>query len=63
MSVLLSETRAEIDPLGETYFSRAAVALHAHRAGDSSRTCLSCATAWPCAPALAAAFMLDLHTS
>ncbi len=62
MSVLLGVKRAENDPLSETYFTRAAGALDVHRV-DSGHACLSCAAAWPCVPALAAAFMLDLHTA
>ncbi|MCA2229924.1 hypothetical protein [Nonomuraea aurantiaca] len=62
MSVFLGMTHAENDSLSETYFARAAGALDVHRAG-SEHACLSCAAAWPCAPALAAAFMLDLHTA
>lgn len=60
MVVLLGEAHIETDPLSETYFTRAAGALDTHRA-DSGHACLSCAAAWPCAPALAAAFMLELH--
>ncbi|WP_171074060.1 hypothetical protein [Nonomuraea basaltis] len=62
MAVLLGTTRAETDPLNETYFVRAAGALDVHRA-DSGHACVSCAAAWPCAPALAAAFMLELHAA
>ncbi|MCA2229243.1 hypothetical protein [Nonomuraea aurantiaca] len=62
MSAFLGVMRTENDPLIETYFARAADALDVHRA-DSGHACLSCAAAWPCAPALAAAFMLDLHTA
>ncbi|MEV0389259.1 hypothetical protein [Nonomuraea sp. NPDC050643] len=62
MAVLLGTTRVHDDPLAETYFVRAAGALDIHRAG-AEHTCLSCGAAWPCAPALAAAFMLELHAS
>ncbi|MFG1946463.1 hypothetical protein [Nonomuraea sp. NPDC048826] len=59
MAVLLG-TKPVHDPLSETYFARAAGALDTHRAG-AGHTCDSCGAAWPCAPALAAAFMLELH--
>ncbi|TMR88897.1 hypothetical protein [Nonomuraea basaltis] len=59
MAVLLGTTRTETDPLSETYFVRAAGALDTHLA-DSGHACVSCAAAWPCPPALAAAFMLEL---
>ncbi|SEH02453.1 hypothetical protein SAMN05444920_126111 [Nonomuraea solani] len=62
MAVLLGVTHIETDPLSETYFTRAAGALDAHRA-DSAHACVSCAATWPCAPALAAAFMLELHAA
>ncbi|MDP4510053.1 hypothetical protein [Nonomuraea turcica] len=61
MAVLLSTTHVMNDPLSETYFVRAADALDIHRA-DSTHACAACAGSWPCAPALAAAFMLDLHS-
>ncbi|SPL98948.1 unnamed protein product [[Actinomadura] parvosata subsp. kistnae] len=62
MAVLLSSTRVTNDPLSETYFVRAADALGLHRT-DGEHACVACAGTWPCPPALAAAFMLDLHTS
>lgn len=62
MAVLLGMTRTGSDSLSETYFERAAGTLDAHRM-DARHSCLSCASAWPCAPARAAAFMLELHTS
>jgi hypothetical protein len=62
VAVLLSTPSVLDDPLNERYFARAAGALDIHQAG-SADTCLSCATAWPCAPVLAAAFMLELHTA
>ncbi|MFD2351804.1 hypothetical protein ACFSTC_24850 [Nonomuraea ferruginea] len=60
MAVLLGTKPAHDDPLGETCFARAASALDAHRAG-AAHACASCGAAWPCAPALAAAFILELH--
>ncbi|WP_336215371.1 hypothetical protein [Nonomuraea sp. LPB2021202275-12-8] len=62
MAVLLSTPPVHDDPLHETYFAQAAGALEVHQAG-TGHACVSCATAWPCAPALAAAFMLELHSA
>lgn len=62
MAVLLGMTRTEADPLSETYFHRAAGTLDVHRM-DARHMCASCGSAWPCAPTLAAAFVLDLHTA
>jgi hypothetical protein len=59
MAVLLG-TRPVHDPLGETCFTRAAGTLDIHRSGPG-HACVSCGATWPCAPARAAAFMLELH--
>lgn len=60
MAVLIGAARAQADPLSEVYFVRAAGALDTHCAGPW-HVCISCAATWPCEPALAAAFMLELH--
>ena len=62
MAVLLSTPPVHDDPLSEMYFAQAAGTLEVHQA-DSGHACVSCVAAWPCAPALAAAFMLELHTA
>jgi len=62
MAVLLETRRSETDPLSETYFVRAADALNIHQA-DPGHACAPCRASWPCPPALAAAFILDLHAS
>ncbi|MFC5835535.1 hypothetical protein [Nonomuraea insulae] len=61
MAFLIGAARAQANPLSEAYFVRAASVLDAHRAGPG-HACISCAATWPCDPALAAAFMLELHT-
>jgi uncharacterized protein HemY len=48
-------------PLDEGYFTQAARNLDVHHA-DGAHQCLSCGGAWPCAKALAAAFVLELRT-
>jgi hypothetical protein len=61
VAVLIGAGRAQADPLSEAYFVSAAGALDTHCAGPR-HACVSCAATWPCDPALAAAFMLELHT-
>jgi hypothetical protein len=48
-------------PLDEGYFTQAARNLDVHCA-DAAHQCPSCGSAWPCAKALAAAFILELRT-
>lgn len=48
-------------PLDEAYFVRAARDLNDHHGGPD-HACATCGAPWPCAKALAAAFILDLHT-
>ncbi|GIH78251.1 hypothetical protein [Planobispora longispora] len=62
MATLLGLVPAQSEPLSEAYFVRAAGSLTQHRA-DSAHLCGTCRSAWPCAKTLAAAFMLDLHTT
>ena len=60
MAPPLSLTCVENDTLSEAHFSRAAGSLTTHHAG-TAHSCVACDTAWPCAKALAAAFILDLR--
>jgi hypothetical protein len=54
-------TLTPIRPLDEAYFTRAARDLNDHYS-DHGHACTTCGAAWPCAKALAAAFILELHT-
>ncbi|PRX64146.1 hypothetical protein B0I32_10974 [Nonomuraea fuscirosea] len=60
MAVLIGAARAQADPLSKVYFVVAAGALDTHY-GRPWHVCVACAAAWPCEPALAAAFMLERH--
>lgn len=62
MAVLLTSTCVDNDPLTEAYFSRAAGELGTHRS-DGSGSCACCRVVWPCPKALAAAFLLDIHSA
>jgi hypothetical protein len=49
------------ETLDEAYFTRAARELNDHYCRSGS-ACTACGGAWPCERALAAAFVLDMHT-
>ncbi|MCK2218981.1 hypothetical protein MF672_035070 [Actinomadura sp. ATCC 31491] len=62
MAVLLGIAPAGTDCLSESYFERAARALDEHQVSPG-HACVSCGAAWPCGPALGAAFVLEMHAA